>query len=156
MTLIRDSTLSLQPLAPSEEGIGQSQILLDGQATGKVIEGAYLEAAFRWNDRILLLATDDVPNEETLRIYLLDGELNVLDWARLGAMYSTGHVSALEAVQPDMLRFRFFGDTVWTITLLPAPVFRLPLLSDPRGVRRPLRLRRAFELDGKPQAESRG
>jgi hypothetical protein len=156
MTLIRNATLSLRPLAPTAQGIVRSEILLDGQSTGKLIEGAYLEAAFRWNGRLLLLASDDIPNEETLRIYLLDGELNVLDWARLGAMYSTGHLSALEAVQPDVLRFRFIGATAWTITLLPAPVFRLPVMYDPRGVRRPLRLYRAFELDGKPQPEAHG
>lgn len=156
MTLIRDATLSLQPLAPTAQGIVRSEILLDGHATGKLIEGACLEAAFRWNGRLLLLATDDIPNEETLRIYLFDGDLNVLDWARLGAMYSTGHLSALEAVQPDVLRFRFIGGTPWTITLLPAPVFRLPVISDPRGVRRPLRFYRAFELDGKPQPAPRG
>jgi len=156
MTLIRDATLSLLPLAPNAQGIVRSEILLDGQSTGKLIEGAYLEAAFRWNGRLLLLATDNIPNEETLRIYLLDGELNMLDWARLGAMYSTGHLSALEAVQPDILRFRFIGETAWTIRLLPAPVFRLPVMYDPRGVRRPLRLWRAFELDGKPQPAPRG
>jgi hypothetical protein len=156
MTLIREATLSLRPLAPGAQGIVRSDILRDGHATGKHVEGAYLEAAFRWNKQILLLATDDIPNEETLRIYLLDGELNVLDWARLGAMYSTGHLSALEAVQPDVLRFRFIGETTWAITLLPAPVFRLPVISDPRGVRRPLRLYRAFELDGKPRPAPRG
>jgi len=156
MTLLRTHRFSLRLLTASDAQLGpRSDILVEGKSTGKAVSGAVFEAAYSWNGRYLLFITDDIPNEETLHIYLLDSDLNVRDWARLGAMYSTGHLSALEPEQPNVVHFRFFGDTVWTISLLPAPVFHLPLIADPRGVRRPLRLTREFALSGNPRPEPR-
>lgn len=45
----------------------QSEIIIDGKPTGKIVGGAVLEAALEWNEFVLLLFTDDIPHEETLR-----------------------------------------------------------------------------------------
>lgn len=70
------------------------------------------EAALRWNDYVLLFLTDDVPFEETLNIYLLDKDLNVIDLARMYFMYATGIFSDLDLSEPDTVRFRFFEGMV--------------------------------------------
>lgn len=154
MTVANTSTISTRLLKQaSDDAIPSSEITFKGAATGKFLAGAFLEAAFSWNELFLVFLTDDIPNEETLRIYLLDQALNVIDWARLGAMYSTGHLSGLETMQPDAIRFRFFGDTDWMLRLLPAPSFALPIVSDPPGVKRPYSFSRRFHLTGTPRPD---
>lgn len=129
-----------------------SELLVDGQPSGQVIKGAVLEAAVQWHGHHVLFLTDDVPYEEALRIVLLDERWQVLDEAELGAAYSTGSFSDLTLLPPDMLRFRFIGDTDWTVRLLNHQQFRLPWVSEPRGVSRRFRFGRRFVIDGKPQS----
>lgn len=127
-----------------------SEIALNGVPTGRRIEGATLEAAVEWSSAYLLFITDDVPYEEMLRIVLLDRNLDVLDSALIGGPYSTGSFSSLELRAPDTVRFRFIGGSPWTVRLLPARGWRLPLLSEPRGVHRPFGFSRRFVVDGSP------
>ncbi|WP_338758614.1 hypothetical protein [Massilia sp. METH4] len=156
MTMRGTSEISTHPLPEaSDDTTPFSEICLNGARTGKLVEGAFLEAAFTCNDVFLIFLTDGIPHEETLRIYLLDRAANILDWARLGAMYSTGHLSGLQPIQPDTVRFRFFGDTDWVLTVLPAQVFAWPVLFDPPGVKRPFGFTRRFHLTGKPRPEAR-
>lgn len=155
MHLIPAPRYSVRPhTAPSPERMPQSEILIDGQPTGKTIDGAVLEAALAWHGFVLLLLTDDIPHEETLRFYLLDSALTIVDSASMGAMYSTGALSELDLSAPDSIRFRFFGGIVWTLTLLQKEAFALPFLSEPRGVRRPFAFSRRFRISGKPMPET--
>lgn len=129
------------------------EIFRNGQATGQQVPGAVLEAASQWQSFTLLFTTDDTPFEELLHIHLLDAQLNLLDSATVGVMYSTGSFSLLESAEPDTLRFRFIGDTDWSVQVLPEPGFRVPLLSEPTGVSRPLGFSRHFVVRGQPQPE---
>lgn len=131
----------------------RSALLLNGQPTGRVLPGAVLEAAVEWQGQYLLFITDDVPYEEALRIVLIDAELNVVDSAELGGAYTTGSFSDLSLIPPDTVRFRFIGATDWTVRLLNKDQFRLPWLSEPRGVSRRLGFSRRFVIDGQPQPE---
>lgn len=121
-----------------------------GVLTGAHLQGAILEAAVEWEGKIVAFLTDDMPTEDSLRIYLLDSRLRILDWAKLGAMYSTGAFSALELHPPNCMRFQFFGGTTWELILASTPKLAFPLLSDPRGVCRPWRLHRHLQLRGNP------
>ena len=133
--------------------IPHSEIIAHGNRTGKIIRGAILEAALVWHDLLLAFVTDDIPQEDTLRIYLLDQRFNVIDTATLSGMYSTGSFRELTLTPPDTLNFRFIGDVVWTLRLLPGVIFKLPMLTDPPGVHRPLSCYRRFTLAGNPKPE---
>lgn len=137
----------------SETELPKSEILFKGVSTGKIVTGAVLETAIRWNDFYLLLMTDDIPQEDMLGIHLFDKNFNLLDSATIGAMYATGSFSSLELVEPNIVSFRFIGDTNWRIELLTKPVFRLPFFSDPKGVRRKFGFTRHFKVHGHPVPE---
>jgi hypothetical protein len=154
MQILSSTDVSLVRIPNRPEG-GEpiSEILRHGQATGRQVPGVVLEAAAQWNSFTLLFTTDDTPFEEVLHIHLLDAQLNVLDSATVGGMYSTGSFSLLESPEPATLRFRFIGDTDWSVEVLPEPGFRVPLLSEPTGVSRPLGFSRHFVVRGQPKPE---
>jgi hypothetical protein len=132
----------------------RSELVVRGESTAQLIDGAFLEAAVEWDNCFIAFVTDDIPNEETLRIYLFDAKLNMIDSATLGAMYSTGSFRHLELSPPNQLRFEFFGDTVWVLELLEHEELALPLIGDPKGVRRPWSFHRRFRIHGRPKPES--
>ncbi|WP_211923249.1 hypothetical protein [Duganella radicis] len=127
-----------------------SEIIVAGTNTQKFVAGAVFQAALRWNDYLLLFLTDDVIFEETLNIYLLDKDLNIVDLARMYHMYSTGVFSDLDLSEPDTVRFRFFEGLVWTLRLLNEQAFAVPFFSDPTGVHRPFKFFRRFHLHSHP------
>jgi hypothetical protein len=136
--------------APMSDVQPLSEILIAGVGTKKIIEGATLEAALRWNDYVLLFLTDDIPFEETLNIYLLDRDANVIDLARMYHIYATGVFSDLDLSEPDAVRFRFFGGRIWTLRLFTDRTFALPFFADPIGVHRPCKFSRMFALQSQP------
>ena len=139
--------------SPFSEDMPRSALILNGQPTGQVIDGAVLEAAIRWRDLLLAFVTDNILHEEALHIYLFDAQLNIVDSARLGWMYATGVFSLLNLCPPNTVRFRFFGDTDWTLELFDGDVFAIPFFQDPRGVSRPFRFHRRFQINGNPKPE---
>ena len=156
LKLLPSSQFSLKLVRPlTDQTMPQSEIVVQGESTAKLIDGAVLEAAIEWYDYCLAFITDDIPNEDTLRIYLFDSSLDVVDSATLGAMYSTGSFGHLELLPPNVVRFEFFGDTTWELELLAHHEIALPLLADPKGVRRPLSFHRRFRIHGHPKPESR-
>jgi len=131
---------------PTPDSPPTSEIIRAGIPTRKIIGGAVLKAALKWNEYILLFLTDDVPFEETLSIYLLDADLNVVDSARMYFIYTTGIFSDLDLTQPDTVHFRFFEGIIWTLKLFSTPKFVLPIISDPMGVSRPFAFFRMFQI----------
>ncbi|MBV6324696.1 hypothetical protein [Duganella violaceipulchra] len=153
MKLLSTSEFSVRLIgSPFGEEMPRSELIVDGKPTGKVIDGAVLEAAIRWQDLLLVLVTDNIMHEETLRVYLLDTNFEVVDSAWLGSMYATGVFSLLELQPPNKIRFLFFGGTDWTLELLNEQTFALPF-SEPRGVHRPLKFHRRFKISGNPQPD---
>lgn len=151
MKLIHAPDCSIRVITPStSDTIPKSEILIAGVPTGKVVDGAVFEAALRWHEYTLLFLTDDVPFEDTLNIYLLDATLDVVDWARMYFMYSTGIFSNLDLTQENTVRFSFFAERTWVLKLFPERRFALPRISDPIGVSRPLKFFRMFQLDSCP------
>ncbi len=141
-------------VADSEAEISKSEVLLKESPTGKTVSGAVLEAAFKWNDYYLLFMTDDIPQEDMLSIHFLDKNLNLLDSATIGSIYSTGSFTLLEFEESDTVAFRFIGDTEWRVELSARPVLGLPYFSDPKGVQRKLGFKRYFKIYGEPVSES--
>lgn len=155
MNVIQPSEFALRRVGSrASEGMPNSELVLNQQPTGQIIDGAVLEAAIRWHDLVLAFVTDDIMHEEALHIYLFDAQLNVVDSARLGWMYATGAFSLLGLCPPNTVRFLFFGDTDWTLELFSDDVFAVPFFQDPRGVRRPFRFHRRFQITGVPKPET--
>lgn len=130
-----------------------SEVILRGSPTGRFVSGAVLEAAVAANGHYVVFMTDDVPFEDMLTIEYLDKNLDRVDRVRLGWPYSTGSFSDLELQPPNKIRFRFIGDTVWTLELLPAKEFVLPFLGNSRGVWRPGSFYRRMKLLGQPKPD---
>lgn len=153
--LVSTSELALHPIgSPFSEEMPRSELVLNQRPTGRLIDGAVMEATIQWNGLYLTFITDNIMHEETLRIYLFDAKLNTLDTANLGWMYATGVFSLLGLAPPNTVRFLFFGDTDWTLELFDEERFVIPIVTDPRGVSRPFRLHRRFHISGTPKPES--
>lgn len=132
----------------------KSEVLIEGKPTGIHVAGAVLEAAVQWQNCYLMLTVDDIPYEEMLRILLLDSKLRLVDSAMIGGPYATGSLASLQLIEPNIVRFRFIGDTVWSIELLSRPRFYLPLVSEPIGVWRSFSFCRRFVVRGNPHPQS--
>jgi hypothetical protein len=144
--LIRESTSEAVPLC---------EVIIGGEPTGKILQGAVFKAALAWNGYILLFLTDDVPFEDGLSIYLLDRHLHVTDYARMYFMYSTGVFSDLDLSDADTVRFRFLGESVWTLKLFTQKRLVIPILSASLGVHRPWTLYRRFQLSADASSTQR-
>lgn len=155
MKLLSPSDVSLHLTnAWSEHALAQSEIVVGGKPTGRIVTGEILEAAVQWKDRCLLFVTDNIAFEDSLRIYLFDVNWELVDAASLGGMYTTGAFSDLELVAPNTARFQFIGGITWELELLDRGVASLPF-SDPKGVSRPFGFVKRFTLKGRPLPESR-
>jgi len=153
LSIIKDISVK-RVIEADEDKTPRSELFVGGQAKGKFVSGAVLEAAVQYDSFYLIFMTDDVPFEEMLSIHLLDVQLNVLDSAVIGGPYSTGSFSSLELIEPSTLRFRFIGDTTWSVELLPRRMFRIPFISEPLGVWRRFGFTRHFVVRGNPRPES--
>jgi hypothetical protein len=151
MELLSPNRFSLRIAIPaSDTELARSEILLNGRASGTVVEGAVLEAAIQWREFVLAFLTDDIPSEDSLRIYLFDDHLKIVDSAWIGAMYSTGSFRQLELSEPNMVAFSFIGGTRWTVELLDREIVTVPFVGEPKGVHRPFSLHRHFRVRAEP------
>ena len=154
MRLLSTSEFSVRLASPyTDMKLASAELMVKGKATGLVVTGSVLEAAVEWQGYRIIFLTDDIPYEDMLRIYMLDANLQLVDAAVLGAMYSTGTFADLSLQPPNALTFRFFGGTVWRVVLLAVQEFSLPFHSDPSGVSRKFKFFRHFRIEGTPQPE---
>lgn len=139
----------------AEKTVPLSEIFLHQKPTHQFVAGVILEAAVKWQNYYLVFTTDDIPFEETLRISLFNEHLHLLDSAYLFWIYSTGMFSNLELHEPNIVSFHFFGDTTWSVELLPHSQLRIPFFSEPRGVFRRFNFHRHFVIHGNPVPEKK-
>jgi hypothetical protein len=121
--------------AAGRSGEPRSELLLRGQPTHRVVDGAVLEAAVGWGDDYVVFTTDDIPYEESLHISLLDRALHLQDTATISAPYGTGAFAALALVPPSTVRFRFLGEQSWQLDVFDRPRLCWPAAGS-HGVRR--------------------
>ena len=124
----------------------QSELLQNEMPTGIIIRGAILESVIQCGEYFLVFMTDDVPYEDTLSIFLLDTQLNILDSATIGGMYLTGSLSNIKLIPPNHINFNYIDGCDCLIDILPAPKFHIPFLSPFNAVKRPFRFYRHFIL----------
>lgn len=127
----------------------QCEIILNGKDTNIIVSGKKLEAAIKIADnRFLLFTTDEIIYEESLNIFYIDASSGIIEALSLGGEYVTGTFEDL-SVNQDSASFSFIGDTTWTVKVSESPTLKLPF-SDPRGVSRPIRLRKYIDISANP------
>lgn len=147
MNLLPTSDLSLRIVNEvTDKEMPHSKIVVNGHATSTIVVGAFLEVALRWKEYVLAFVTDDIPFEDSLRIYMLNQQYRVVDSASIGMMYTTGSFTHLELKEPNTVWFQFMGDGTWRLQLLDQRELTIPVIMEPMGVHRPLRWYRHFRL----------
>ncbi|MGE9552274.1 hypothetical protein ACQPT2_13870 [Erwinia amylovora] len=127
----------------------QSEVLIESHPTGIIIPGKVLEAAIKVDaHRYLLFVTDDVIFEEALTVLLIELSQGIVEKLVIGGAYASGRFKGL-TVSPDSVSFSFIGDTTWTVKVPKLPMLKIPF-SDPRGVSRPVGLRKYIDISANP------
>ena len=101
------TTFALRDLGGSEAV--ESELLVDGRATGQRVAGRLLEAQFpiASENATVLLVTEDTPYEEALHIHLVNDAGAVLETITVGAPYTPGILKEPRMVSPYELAFDF-------------------------------------------------
>ena len=150
MKKLSDHEFSTKLIAEATETKSpKSQLWINGEAVDAVIEGSLCEACIRYGECYLVLTTNDCPYEESLNIHFLDQNFHSLDYAVLVWPYGTGSFTLLDVIEPDLIRFKFFGESIWQIKLYPHKKVIIPYLSEPSGVWRRFKLRHYFKVSKK-------
>ncbi len=135
----------------ADDEVPTAEIIDNGELTNCWVSGAILEAAVKTDDNnIILFLTDDIPQEDTLSIHLLDSHFSLLDSVTIGSIYSTGSFSNLQLDEPNQLQFKFIGEKDWKLQLLKNSEFALPFISEPKGVHRKFGFSRHFKIANLP------
>jgi len=142
--------LTLLPFR-SADGAARSQLVVNGSATGLVVPGCCLEAQLAVGDRRLMFITNDIPFEERLEVCLVDAMPALVDRLALSWPYATGRFADLTVRSAREVAFSFFDEKTWVIEVLPVPRLYPSFLGDPRGVWRPLGLRRCLMIRTEPR-----
>jgi hypothetical protein len=121
--MFRINNFSLAPVLRADgEQAEESALLFDGQAVGKV-DGLVIEKQFKTISGFLLFNTHDCPYEETLSISYLSPAFRILDNRRLYGFYSTGTLREVRMCGGNKVRFSFFADDLWELTVFAYPRF---------------------------------
>jgi hypothetical protein len=112
----------MSPLPIAEREAPCSRLLFEGREVQERIEGIDLEYQFTVSGKSLLLVTEDIPYEETLRIYFLSGEFQILDHVMLGEPYTPGILKDVQVVGGYALEFSFVAGERWRLRILEDPV----------------------------------
>ncbi|WP_328186041.1 hypothetical protein [Marinobacter sp. OP 3.4] len=120
------------------------QLMKDDQPFGAPLKGALIEAQYQVDDgRHLLFITDDVPYEETLRIYLIASNAEVLDSLEFGGYLANGTLEGLNIVGDQTIEFRFIHKKRCRLTIERDRGWKKPLAFKP-GVNRPGGLKKRY------------
>jgi hypothetical protein len=99
----------------------------EGKVLRKSFEGGYLKGAWKVSDKTLLLIDDANGFEDRTNLHLLDAQLNWLESAHLGSLYSPGETQNMEVMAARVLTFTFpDANHRWQVEVLPLPQWRLP------------------------------
>ena len=123
-----------------------SEITIKDTKIKLIINGAYLEACIKYDERYLVFTTDDCPFEESLNIYLLSETSEIIDSATVFWPYATGSFKLLSVTEPDLIQFSFFADKKWQVKIFKSKKFHIPYISEPCGVWRKFKIWRYFAI----------
>jgi hypothetical protein len=145
MRIIKKDDVKLKIISEATETQSpKSEITIEGTNLKLIINGVDLEACIKCDERYLIFTTDDCPFEESLNIYLLSGENEIIDSATAFWPYGTGSFKLHSVTDPDLVQFKFFGDKDWQIKVFKSKRFHIPHISEPSGVWRKIKFWRFF------------
>ena len=141
--MLEISKFTLQPLVAEkdESDATHSRLLFETELTDLELEGISLDAQYRCEDKYLLFVSHNSPFADTLHIYLLNKTFSKIDeWAISAVNESEWYLLRnLEVTDKNQLRFSFFGDDSWVLTVLDKPQMTLPKLLPFSTYWKPLR-----------------
>jgi len=140
---------------PTNETSPSCELMICGRPSGHRVEGCVFEAAIKYDSGYLIFLTNDIPFEDSLNIHLLSHSGLLRDTASLFWIYCTGSFEDLKIELPDKVSFRFLGDMVWRVQVLPKPILRIPFFSEPTGVHRPFGFKRHFVVSANSKPDFR-
>ena len=145
MKIIKNDDVDLKVISEATETKSpKSEITIEGTKLKLIINGVDIEACIKCGERYLVFTTDDCPFEESLNIYLLSGESEIIDRATVFCPYGTGSFKLLGVTDPDLVKFNFFGEKDWQIKIFKSKSFHIPYVSEPSGVWRKIKFWRSF------------
>jgi len=145
MKIIKHDDVNLKVISEATETQApKSEITIKGTKLKLIISGVYLEACIQYDERYLVFTTDGCPFEESLNIYLLSGDNEIIDSATAFCPYGTGSFQLLGTTDSDSVQFKFFIDKYWKIKILKSNRINIPYISEPSGVWRKIKFCRSF------------
>jgi hypothetical protein len=90
------------PTGPQESWGLESELLLNGKATGKTIPGFILEAQYHYASGYLFVTSWDC-GEDCLDVILANEDLQVLDQKCIGAMYDSTYLESHEVLAENQV-----------------------------------------------------
>jgi hypothetical protein len=99
MKLLRTFSLRAHEGPQSSRGL-ESELLLNGDATGKRIPGYILEAQYCCQPGYLFITSWDC-GDDSLDVVLTNGDLHVLDRKSIGAMYDSTRLESHEVLSEN-------------------------------------------------------
>ena len=87
-----------------------SELILNGNPTGKYVPGFVIGAQYAYKDLYLLVTSWDCPYEESQEFILLSKDLTVLCKKHIGHIYSTVIIESHEAIAEDQVLFHCNND----------------------------------------------
>ena len=122
----------------SRFGSKRLSLLLQGHPTGIQLRGTQFVDQYSNGQRYILLTADPDRVDETLYIYLMDLELNLID--ELAITQPISHQGYRPHLHPgEYLEFRYFNDGLWRLQVRHHPKSQ-PLNLDHFPVQRPIKL----------------
>ncbi len=106
-----------QQTGPYETWSLCSELIMDGEKTGKYIPGFVIGAQYAYKDLYLIVTSWDCPYEESQEFILLSKDLTVLCKKHIGHIYSTITLESHEAVAEDQVLFNCNDDIDILVTI---------------------------------------
>lgn len=130
MEEIKKFTLQVLPAEKDELHPAHSKLLFEEKLTRLELEGVSLDAQYQYQDKYLLFLTHDSPFADTLHIYLISESYEKIDeWAISCLRESEWFMLRnLKITKDNQIRFSFYGDDSWLLTVLEKPQLTLPKL----------------------------
>ncbi|WP_155399480.1 hypothetical protein [Vibrio campbellii] len=137
MELLSKDKLEIRDVEKGSEYISNKILLaIEGRPSNSFVKGAQVEYGVKYDNCYVIFVTDDILNEETLRVYLFDLNAKLIDYLYIGSAYSTGCLQELTLQKDGSISFSFIGDTLWNIKVLSKAEMIIPFVSTPKGVTR--------------------
>lgn len=155
MELLSKDKLEIRDVEKGSEYISYKILLaIEGRPANSFVKGVQVEYGVKYDNCYVIFVTDDILNEETLRVYLFDLNAKLIDYLYIGSAYSTGRLQDLTLQKDGSISFLFIGDTLWNVKVLSKAKMIIPFISNPKGVTRKNVFSSFLQVQSSPKTET--